>query len=69
MKIFKKIYPKLTLGDCLIHSSLVVHGSQKNLSDKPRRGFTLRYISKNDPFDKFRSKAYQLLLKKSLKGK
>ena len=69
MKIFKKIYPKLSLGDCLVHSSLVVHGSQKNLSDKPRRGFTLRYISKNDPFDKFRSKAYQLSLKKSLKGK
>ena len=29
MSVFKKVYPSLRAGDCLVHSSLVVHGSKK----------------------------------------
>ena len=69
MNVFKKVYPSLRAGDCLVHSSLVVHGSKKNLSNYPRQGLTLRYIAKNDPFDDFRKKYYNSSLKISLKGK
>ena len=69
MNIFKKIYPSLRAGDCLVHSSLVVHGSKKNLSNLPRQGLTLRYIAKNDPFDDFRRRSYNNSLKLNLKGK
>ena len=69
MKIFKKVYPKLKAGDCLIHSSLVVHGSERNLSHKPRRGFTLRFIAQNDKFDVFKMRNYKKSLKKSIRGK
>ena len=69
MKIFKKVYPKLKAGDCLIHSSLVVHGSERNLSNKPRRGFTLRFIAQNDKFDVFKMRNYKKSLIKSIRGK
>ena len=33
LKKTKKSYPSLNPGDCLIHHSLVVHGSNKNYSN------------------------------------
>ena len=69
LKIFKKNYPLLKAGDCLIHSSVVVHGSDENKSNKSRKGLTLRYISKNDDFDNLRKKYYERALKQSIKGK
>ena len=68
MNIFKKIFPSLKTGDCVVHSSLIVHGSKKNLSNLPRQGLTLRYISKNDPIDQFKKKYYNQRLRLSLKG-
>ena len=46
LKKLKKITPKLKSGDCIIHNAMIVHGSNKNLSTKSRRGITLRYIPK-----------------------
>lgn len=65
IKKFKKTFPQLYPGDCLIHSSLIVHGSENNSSNYPRLGFTLRYINKHDKFDKIKIKNYMIALKKS----
>ena len=69
LKFFKKKYPKLKPGDCLVHSSMIVHGSNNNFSNLPRRGLTLRYIAKTDSFDKNRMQKYKADLKKNIKRK
>ena len=46
MKFFEKKIPSLKPGDCIIHNVLVVHGGEKNLSNMPRVGWTIRYKSK-----------------------
>tara|TARA_B100000035_G_C21036828_1_gene571512 strand:+ start:2675 stop:3454 length:780 start_codon:yes stop_codon:yes gene_type:complete len=51
LKNYKKIFTKLNVGDAILHSSLVVHGSNNNLSKNNRMGFTLRYIPKNSKFN------------------
>lgn len=63
MKLFKKYTPDLKPGDCIIHHSLVVHGSQKNLSKNPRTGLTIRYIGKSSKKDKNLQKLYLSELK------
>tara|TARA_Y100000816_G_scaffold122065_1_gene85784 strand:- start:20528 stop:21286 length:759 start_codon:yes stop_codon:yes gene_type:complete len=56
---FQKSYPKLNVGDCLIHHSLVAHGSLKNNSNNSRVGLTLRYKKKNIRKDSFLVKKYE----------
>ncbi len=68
LKFFKKITPNLNPGDCIVHSSLVVHGSDKNLSKDSRPGITLRYLPGDEVFDLGRRKIYLKELKKNLKG-
>ena len=46
LKKFKKVYPKLEVGDALIHSCLLVHGSHRNRSDLSRKGLTFQFKSK-----------------------
>ncbi len=67
MNFFKKITPKINIGDCIIHHCLAVHGSNKNISSKSRRGVTVRYIGKSSKIDNYRKKRYELELKKNLK--
>ena len=67
LKKFKFIVPKLEPGDCLIHHCLIVHGSKKNLSNKPRIGWTLRFIGKKSKTDPFLKKNYENQLKKQIK--
>ena len=67
MQSFKKIIPNIRKGDCLIHHSLVVHGSNKNLSSFARRGLTIRYIGKKSHIDKLKKKNYEKDLKLNLK--
>lgn len=43
---FKKIYIELKLGDCVIHNSLVCHGSDANLSKFDRNAFNFSVGSK-----------------------
>lgn len=62
---YKKITPVLQKGDCIVHNSLTIHGSNKNLSNKPRTGLTLRYIAKNEKFNSKLIKAYKKDLKKN----
>ena len=70
MKFFKKEMPELNPGDCIIHNSLVVHGSNKNNSKNSRVGWTLRFKSLRNQIDLIRSKRYKKELraqKKSMK--
>jgi len=43
--IGKPVYDELKAGECSIHSDLLLHGSEANLSDRRRCGLTLRYCS------------------------
>ena len=63
LKKFKKIYPNLNPGDCLIHNVMVVHGSNRNNSSMPRRGLTIRYIPKKSKIIKSQKKIYKESLK------
>jgi len=51
LKKFKISYPELLPGDALIHHSLAVHGSSKNISKNSRRGFTIQFKDKNATYD------------------
>ena len=66
LKKFKKTTPILKPGDALIHHVLVAHGSKKNTSQRPRRGWTLQYKGKNSSYDKFAIAAYEKSLKKQI---
>jgi ectoine hydroxylase-related dioxygenase (phytanoyl-CoA dioxygenase family) len=67
LKKFKKVYPKLNVGDALIHSCLVVHGSNKNKSDLPRKGLTFQFKSKNSSYDLAKIKKYEKKLQEQIK--
>jgi phytanoyl-CoA hydroxylase len=66
LKKFKKVYPRLKKGDALIHHCLVVHGSNKNVSKKNRKGWTLQYKDKFSKFDLRQKKKYEKSLKLQL---
>ncbi len=66
LKNFKKITPKLNIGDVLIHHCLIIHGSQKNRSNRDRAGLTMRYIGKSSRIDNSAKNKYEKILKKQL---
>ena len=67
MKFFKKIYPNLKPGDCIAHHVLVVHGSEKNTSEKSRTGWTIRYKSIKSKKNKDQEKRYLKELKMQMR--
>ena len=66
LKRFRKVYPKLNPGDCLIHNTMVAHGSETNKSNSPRKGITLRYVPKKSKFNKSHKNKYLQSLKKQI---
>ena len=62
----KKIFPKLNVGDCLVHDSLVVHGSNKNISNRSRKGLTFQFTDKFFQIDKKSKAKYLQSLKKQI---
>ena len=64
---FKKRSFNLKIGDCLIHHCEIIHGSQPNKSNNPRKGFTIQIMDKNTTVDKASFAKYQLSLKKQIK--
>ncbi len=66
LKRFRKVYPKLNPGDCLIHNTMVAHGSEPNKSNSPRKGITLRYVPKKSKFNKSHKNKYLQSLKKQI---
>lgn len=63
---FKKIYPNLKMGDCVIHHPEIIHGSCKNKSNKNRIGLAISYASVGYKIDKIKLKKYRDSLKKNL---
>ncbi len=54
-----KSTPNVNPGDVIVHNSLVVHGSFKNLSNQKRIGWTFCYKPKNTPYDLKRTKKFE----------
>ena len=67
LKNLKKVIPNIKLGDCIIHSCLVVHGSNKNKSKLSRRGLTVRFIGKSSKIDSKRKQVYEKNLNKNFR--
>ncbi len=64
---FKKIYPNLKAGDCLIHHCEIVHGSNKNLSNSNRIGIAISYKNKYSKINLLKKRLYEKRLKENLK--
>ena len=60
------VTPNLFSGDICVHSCLTVHGSNKNTSKNPRRGFTLQFKDKYVKYDREKILAYRQSLKKQI---
>tara|TARA_Y200000002_G_scaffold292752_1_gene246924 strand:+ start:57 stop:809 length:753 start_codon:yes stop_codon:yes gene_type:complete len=64
-KKFKKIYPDLKPGDCILHHCEVMHGSKENKSKLNRVGIVMSYKSIKAKIDKKGWFNYQQKLKKN----
>lgn len=64
---FKKEYPTIKAGDCLVHHSEIIHGSKRNASNKDRIGLVISYEAKNRIINKFTNLEYEKNVKKNLK--
>ncbi len=62
---FKKVYPKLKVGDCLIHHPEIIHGSEKNISNKDRLGVVISFKKKTAKYDQKKIRLYKKKLKKN----
>jgi phytanoyl-CoA hydroxylase len=63
---YKKFFPNLRPGDCIIHHCEVAHGSNKNISNLDRVGLVISYKAKGAKVDKEGWHRYQKNLKKNL---
>ena len=61
--------PELNPGDCLVHHCLTVHGSNKNISNYSRKGFTFQFVDFKSKLDIKQKKIYEKSLYKQLKLK
>ncbi len=66
LKKYKKKIPELNKGDCMIHHSMIVHGSGINKSSRSRKGLTVRFKAKSSKIDKVRQKTYWKSLSKQV---
>ena len=64
LKFFRKKTPTLKPGDALIHSCMIIHGSNQNRSGNNRMGLTMRFISAKSKFNLFSKKKYDQDLKR-----
>ena len=63
---FKKIFPSLNVGDCIIHHPNIIHGSKKNLSKNDRIGVVISYAAKNSKTDLIKLTKYKKSLKENI---
>ena len=66
LRKFNISYPELEPGDAIVHHSLVVHGSSKNISKKSRRGWTIQFKDKNSSYDQDQIKVYEKSLNRQI---
>lgn len=64
---FKRIFPRLGIGDCILHHSNVIHGSKKNLSKFDRIGLAISFATIGFKIDKQKNAEYKRSLIKNLK--
>ena len=67
MEYFEKVIPILKAGDCLIHHSLIVHGSNANTSANSRRGWTMQFKGEASKYDSFMQERYKQSLDEQIK--
>lgn len=65
---FKKKFPCIKTGDCVIHHPEVIHGSLENTSNKDRIGLAVSFMSKNAKFNRIMLSNYKKNVKKNLKN-
>jgi len=66
LKKFNISHPELLPGDALVHHSLVVHGSSKNISKDSRKGWTIQFKDKNATYDLEQIKKYEKSLNQQI---
>jgi ectoine hydroxylase-related dioxygenase (phytanoyl-CoA dioxygenase family) len=64
---FKTVHPTIGAGDCIVHHAEIIHGSQRNMSNKDRIGLVISYESKNRIINKFTNMEYEKNVKNNLK--
>ncbi len=65
---YKKIFPTLSAGDCLVHHCETIHGSNKNLSNSKRVGIAISFKNKLSKENNIKKKKYEKKLQKFLKS-
>jgi ectoine hydroxylase-related dioxygenase (phytanoyl-CoA dioxygenase family) len=63
---FKKIFPNINPGDCLIHHPEVIHGSSYNKSNYDRIGFVVSFAASNSKIYIDKMREYKEKLKDNL---
>ena len=64
---FPRVFPKMNVGDCLIHHPEVIHGSFHNKSNYDRIGFVISFATNNCQIYKDKIIEYKKNLEKNLK--
>jgi len=64
---FKKIYPKMNIGDALFHHCEIIHGSSYNKSNLDRIGLAISFKTKKAKVNKAGLMEYKKKLKRNLK--
>lgn len=67
LKRYIKETPELNIGDALIHSCAIIHGSNKNKGNVMRKGWTMQFKDKFTDYDIKRIKKYENSLNKQIK--
>ena len=62
----KKVFPHLKTGDCIIHHSEIVHGSNSNKSNKDRIGLVIGYKGISAKVDRAKLEKHKKLVKKNI---
>ena len=63
---FKKKFPSIKTGDCLLHHPEVIHGSYQNKSKFDRIGMAISFASKDAKINKNKMSIYKKKLKRNL---
>ncbi len=63
---FKKFFPNLKQGDCVIHHCEVIHGSERNLSNFDRIGIAISFKNKSSKINLLNKKIYERKVKENL---
>ncbi len=69
LESYQRELPELDPGDCIVHNTLVVHGSKDNESENDRRGWTIRYKSRSSKIDLQMKRSYEQSLAEQVESR